>query len=166
MLKKTVVVVFLLLIPVFTFAQLKSQSNGIDLRTILRYGAKPIGLFSNALLDPNKFSMSQSYSMTMTGFGGNAIGQAVYLNTMSYQISNPLSFKLQWGYLMNQPLGGGEKNAMGFNTGLPFNNGFFISGAQLKYKPWENTELKLEFRQMPYRYNPYYGLGSFYDREF
>ena len=50
MLKKITVVVLLLLIPVFVFAQLKSQSNGVDLQKILKYGTNPIGLFSNSLL--------------------------------------------------------------------------------------------------------------------
>ncbi len=150
--RKITTTLLLILLPVFASAQLKSQESGLDISKILRYGINPIGIFSGSFLNPDKFHMSQSYSYTMSSFGGASIGQAMYLNTMSYQISNPLSVSLQWGYLMNQTSGGDK--AMGFNSGLPFNNGLFISGAQLKYNPSPNTEFKIEFRQLPY--NPYY----------
>jgi len=151
--KKIAIILLFVLLPVLASAQLKSQAEGLDMKKILKYGINPIGLFSNSFIDPNKFQMTQSYSMSVGSFGGQSMSQAMYLNTMSYQISNPLSFSLQWGYLMNQPLGGGNKS-IGFNPSFPSNGGFFISGAQLKYTPSENTELKIEFRQMPY--NPYY----------
>lgn len=172
MIKKLTLVFLLVSVPLVASAQLKSQANGLDMRKILQFGVNPIGVFSKSFLDPEKFHMSQSYSFSVGSFGGSSMNQAMYLNTMSYQISNPLSVSMQWGYMMNQPLGGGENKALGFNYGLPFNNGFFISGAQLKYQPSENTVLKIEFRQMPYNpyyYNSYY-TGSLFnfreDREF
>jgi hypothetical protein len=171
--KKTTLVLLLVCVPLVASAQLKSQENGLDMRKLLQFGVNPIGVFSNSFLDPDKFHMSQSYSFGVSSFGGSSMNQAMYLNTMSYQISNPLSVSLQWGYMMNQSMGGGENKAFGFNNGLPFNNGFFISGAQLRYTPSENTELRIEFRQMPYNpysYNPYSNYGSPFnfreDREF
>lgn len=161
MYKKAIAGLLLILLPSFVSAQLKSHEKGLDMRKVLKYGLNPIGLVSGSLLDSDKFNMSQSYRVSVGSFGGHSYSQAMYLNTMSYQISNPLSFKLQWGYLMNQPFGGNNK-ALGFNQGLPFNNGFFISGAQIKYQPSENTELKLEFRQVPSRY--YYGIPYYDDR--
>ena len=135
--KKQLSILFIIFcLPLLTSAQLKSQADGLDMKKILRYGMNPIGIFSKSLLDPDKFQMTQSYTMSMGSFGGQSIGQAMYLNTMSYQISNPLSISLQWGYLMNQPLGG-DKKTVGFQPYLPSNGGFFISGAQLKYTPME-----------------------------
>lgn len=153
MFRKIIVTLLLILLPVLVSAQLKSQEKGVEISKILRYGISPVGLFSGSFLNSDKFHMSQSYSYSMSTFGGNSMGQAMYLNTMSYQFSDPLSFTLQWGYTMNQSFG--ENKALGFNRNLPFSNGLFISGAQLKYKPTKNSELKIEFSRVPY--NSYYG---------
>lgn len=148
--KKAIVFLIFMSLPVVTSAQLKSQESSLDMRKILRYGMNPIGIFTGSFLNPEKFHMSQSYSIIMSNYAGQTIGQAMYLNTMRYQISTPLSFTMQWGYLMSQPLG--SARGLGFNQGLPFNHGFFISGAQLKYTPTKNTEFKLEFNRLPYNY--------------
>jgi len=157
MMRKMITLVLMVLGPTFAVAQLKNNVNGLDIRNVLRYGLNPVGMISGSLLDPNKFHMTQSYIMSVGSLGGQSISQAMYLNTMSYQITNPLCFTLQWGYLMNQPFG---SQAAGLNNALPFKDGFFISGAQLQYKPSTNTEIKLEFRQVPYDSyyyrNPYY----------
>ena len=163
MFRKIITTLLLILLPVLVSAQLKSQEKGLDISKILRYGINPVGIFSGSFLNPDKFHMSQSYSYSMSTFGGNSMGQAMYLNTMSYQFSDPLSFTLQWGYTMNQSLG--ENKALGFNQNLPFNNGLFISGAQLKYKLSQNSEFKIEFSRVPY--NSYYGgLPYSLNREF
>lgn len=156
MVKKSVCILLLVFLPSLASGQLKSQ-NGVDLQTVLRYGLNPIGLVSGSLLDPNRFHISQSYSISFMNFGSQSISQAMYLNTMTYQISTPLSFSLQWGLMMNKNLGTG---GLGIQSNSPFNNGLFISGAQLRYAPSANTEFKLELRQYPNQYfygTPFHG---------
>ncbi len=147
--KKVLLITVLLFLPALTAAQLKSQASGLNMAQILRSGTNSIGLLSGAFLSPDRFQMTQSYSISMGSMGGHSFTQAMYLNTMNYKISDPLSLSLQWGVMMNGLPGMG---GLGLNNELPFKNGFFISGAQLKYTPTPNTELKIEFRRNPYGY--------------
>jgi|Deesub1362B_J571_1020462.scaffolds.fasta_scaffold01565_8 hypothetical protein len=150
--KKIIVVGLFLLLPVMASAQLKSQATGLDMRTVLRFGMNPIALISSPLLNSDRFHMSQSYSFVIGSFGGSAYTQAVYLNTMSYRISDPLTLSVQWGIMMNRPLGDPK---LGTSPNLFFRNGLFFSGAQLKYTPSANTQLFLEVRRVPYNYYLY-----------
>jgi len=151
--KRILIIGLFLLLPVLASAQLKSQANGLDMRTILRYGTNPIGWVASPLLNPERFHMTQSYSFSVGSLGGSAFSQAMYLNTMHYQISDPLTLSLQWGFMMNRPLGGQDK--LGLMNSPFFRNGFFFSGAQLRYTPTKNTQLMLEIRQNPYNYYLY-----------
>ena len=147
--KKFVYLLLLLLLPMMASAQLKSK-DGIDVKDVLHYGLNPIGLISGSIFNPDRFHMTQSYSVSFMNYGNNSLSRTMYLNTMTYQISNPLSVSLQWGIQMNNNLS--SNNKLGLQPNLPFNNGLFISGAQLKYAPSENTEFKLELRQYPGSY--------------
>ena len=69
---------------------------------------------------------------------------------MSYQFSIQLSVSLQLGMAHNP--------FQGNNTANILQNGFFLSGAQVRYKPTKNATIQLDFRQMPYQSYP----GSFY----
>jgi len=139
----------LLIVPTFAFAQLKEDTK-VDMATALTRPNKIQGLVGLIGLDPNKFSMSHSYSLSFVTGGGHSFNQGLYLNTMSYRLFNPLTMYLQLGFA-HQPFGQlGEKNLSGGNQ-------FFVSGAGLEYQPSENFKLQLEFRQQPYSfYNPYY----------
>jgi len=94
--------------------------------------------------DPSKIKMDQSYTLSVGTFGAQSITQGMYLNTLSYQFTTPLSMKVQWGF-MHQPFGMNDLASQ-----------FFISGAELKYQPFKNTSFRLQFRQYPRGYySPY-----------
>ncbi|HTP11988.1 MAG TPA: hypothetical protein VMM37_00085, partial [Bacteroidota bacterium] len=44
--------------------------------------------------DPNKLQMRQSYSLSYQTFGQNGLALGVYTNSLSYQISDPLSVQM------------------------------------------------------------------------
>lgn len=151
----------LILLPSLALAQFKEQK--MDVAGALRpsKAADIIGLLG---LDPSKFSMSHSYSIAFGGGNGLSYNSGLYLNTMRYQISNPLSLHLQIGF-QHQPFG----NQVG-NVSL--DNQLFISRAGLEYKPTKNMGLYLEFSQTPaYRYynspfqDPFYGNRSSFKSE-
>jgi len=104
-------------------------------------------------LDPNKFSMSHSYSLSFGSIGGYGYNQGLYLNTMRYQLSDPLSFHLQLG-IQHHPFG----NQIG---DYQLQNSAFISSAGMEYKPADNFKLQLEFSQRPSSY--YYMNRAFMD---
>lgn len=143
----------LALVPGFVFAQLKSQALAPNLPEMLRsIPASTQGLLGIIGFDPAKFHMSHSYSMSYFSMGGKGMTQGLYLNTMSYRFSDPLLLKLQFGYA-HQPF-----NAFGRNVPL-VNNGFFVSGAELIYKPLNNMTVHFQFNRLPNQ--SYYYMNPF-----
>lgn len=105
---------------------------------------KPQGFLSQ-LIDPSKFSMSQSYSVSVMSGSGKTFNQGLYLNTMEYKFSDPLVAKVSIGY-MHQPFGGPQLNQ---NS----NGQVFLQQARLQYMPFRNTMITLDFQQVP---GPYF----------
>jgi hypothetical protein len=151
----TTTLILLLLFPVLAFAQLKQDAQVDMAKALTQPTTKIQGLVGLLGLDPAKFSMSQSYSLSFVTGGGHTYNQGLYLNTMRYQFSNPLSMYLQLGFV-HQPFGNlGEEN-------LKQGSDVFVSGAGLEYKPSENFKLQLEFSQQPRSYYPYYPYRSYH----
>jgi len=97
--------------------------------------------------------MTHSYSLSLGSFGGETITQGVYLNTMRYQLTDPLSVHLQLG-IGHQALGGQFRNAQ--NT-----TEIFISRAGFEYKPTKNLKLQMEYSKLPG--STYYQSSPFLD---
>ncbi len=101
---------------------------------------KPEG-FLKYLINPAKFEMQQSYSLSFTSVGGRGYNQGLYLNTMNYRFSDPLLMQVRIGYL-HQPLGG--------NQLMSDQNGkVFLQKAMLQYKPTENMSIILDYESIP-----------------
>ena len=139
----TGLIVCLFLLPTLAFGQLK-QDGKINMVQALTKPQTLVGLIG---LDPNKFSMSHSYSLSFTSFGGQSYNQGLYLNTMMYQLSNPIKMYFQFG-VQHQPFGQNEFQSQ---------SQAFVSGAGFEYKPSDNFKIQLEFSQQPNSfYSPYY----------
>lgn len=50
-----------------------------------------------SLLHPQRFSMAQSYSVSFTGSSSGSSGSGLYLNTLSYQLAQPLVLSVDLG---------------------------------------------------------------------
>lgn len=139
----------LLLFPTFLFAQLKKDTQ-VNMAQALTKPNKIQSIVGLLGLDPNKFSMSHSYSLSFTTFGGNSYNYGLYLNTMKYRLADPLTMYMQIGF-QHQPFGSGLGNG-------PLNNEIFISGAGMEYKPSENFKVQFRYSQRPsaYYYSPYH----------
>lgn len=134
-------------LPVLAFSQVKKQDN-VNVAKALTTPGQTQGIFSFLGLDPNRFSMHHSYTLSFGSIGGHGVSQGLYLNTMTYQLSDPITMYLQVG-LLNQPFGG-----LNGNDGL--NNELFISGAGFEYKPSKNFQVQFEYSQTPGSLSPYY----------
>lgn len=144
--KKFIILVFLLT-PVLVSAQLKNQNEPVNVKQEI---IKPVenNFLGLNFIDLSKLSMSHSYSLSYASIGGKGISQSLYLNTLKYQIANPLSLKLQWG-MRNYP-------SNSFSNDHPaFKGGLFFSGAELKYQPSDKLYFKIQYNALPY--NSYYG---------
>jgi hypothetical protein len=141
-------ILLLAIIPFSVFGQLRTQDKPVAIQQELvrPQGNEFMGL---GLLDPSRFTMSHSIAMSYFSVGDGSVSQSLYMNTMTYQIASPLMLKVQWG-LQSFPHNTLAKNNPAFQGGL------FISGAELKYKPSDKFEMKLQFNQSPYNmYNRY-----------
>jgi len=145
---------FIILIAIVFFApniilgQLKNQDKPIQINQEI---VRPIQdrSFGLSIFDPSKFNMYHSFSMSFFSMGGKGVSQGLYLNTMTYQLASPLLLKLQWG-IQNFPYNSLAKDHPAFQNGL------FLSGAELQYKPSDKLEMRLQFNRMPaYMYNSY-----------
>jgi hypothetical protein len=106
--------------------------------------------FLDQLLDPNKLSISHSYSISYYTMGQKGYNQGLYLSTINYQFSDPLLMQVRFGY-MHQPFGGTSNASQGVN------NKFFVQRAMLQYQPFKNTTLVIDYQAYPSPFmNPYY----------
>lgn len=150
--KKRLIFSFIVLGAASAWCQYKTKP-GLDFRSLLQAPAAVGRAAGNLLgLDPSRLSIQQSYQMSFMNIGGQGMSQGLYLNTISYQFSLPLSVSVQWG-IAHQPFSSSLKN------GALLQDGPFISAAQLRYQPKPNMLIQLDFRQNPWSYNPY----SYYD---
>ena len=135
-------VFFVLLFPFALQGQLKTQNPAkVHFPSVLRQGYGAASGVANFLgLDPAKFSMQQSFTLSFTSLNGYGLAQGVYLNTMSYQLSTPLTLSVQWGFFNNLT----DPNRLS-----PNGSGFFISGANLEYKPSENFHIGVQYSSYP-----------------
>jgi hypothetical protein len=144
--KSVIIVLGLILTAVAVFGQQNPNQSSIFNPDEL--SQKPAG-FLNQLIDPDKFSMSQSYSLSFMSSGRQSTNIGLYLNTINYRISDPLMAQVSVGY-MHQPLGGMASQA---NQ----NGQVFLQRAMLQYKPTENMTFTVDYQQIPYNaMSPYY----------
>jgi len=140
-LKLNVAVCLLAALPSFLFAQHKKDANANIANALATPGVNNIvGLLG---LNPNKFSMSHSYSLSFGSLGGDNYNMGLYLNTMKYQLADPLTFHLQLG-VQHAPF----KNQVGYGP----ESQVFVSRAGMEYKPSDNLKLQIEFSQRPGSY--------------
>lgn len=139
MTKRALFIAICVLGPVLAFGQYRGEAKSSVFRPSELF-RRPSGIL-DGVIDPSRFKMTQSYSLSFFSGGSRSFNQGLYLNTMQYQLSDPLTAVLQVGYL-HQPLGGA--GLTGSSAGR-----FFISGASLEYKPSNGTRLFFDYQQTP-----------------
>lgn len=142
--KRYLVILLILSLPVMIFGQFKKQT---DLPAFSEIMAKPSNTFLG-FFNPEKFSMHHNFSMNFMSFGGaGSMMINSYINTINYRISDPLLLRLDLG-IMNTPYNS-------FNNPALSNTQFF-GGAELLYKPSENSLITVGFDVRPGYYRPGY----------
>ena len=111
-------------------------------------------------INPNNFSMKQSYSMSYSTFGGQGMALGVYTNSMMYKFNKNLNVQLDASFIHS------PYNTLGsdFQKNI---NGFYISRAAVNYRPWKDVYISLQYRNVPASYySGYYGGYSGYNNGF
>ncbi|MDO9547641.1 MAG: hypothetical protein Q7J65_01575 [Candidatus Marinimicrobia bacterium] len=96
-------------------------------------------------IDPDRFFMNQSYSLSYSSFGGGT-SMGVYQNQMSYVFSDKLMMNTRLGFMHN-PLGIGS-----YSTGQTNLMDNLIYGFDLSYRPKDNVFFNIRFDKTPYYY--------------
>jgi hypothetical protein len=153
---KTALIMLCLLLLTLTFAALAqggANGSGSEVSSYLRSGGGlGLGLQPMGLLDPSRISFNHSYSMAYLSSGGQSAMRGLFMETIGYRLSNPLSLTLNLGYL-HQPYS--SLGPDGLTQG-----GSFVGGAALDWRPSKNMFLRLEVGRYPagspYGYSPYW----------
>lgn len=137
------------LVPALLLAQSENIGNTSVVFKPSKTFDKPAG-FLNSLLDPSRFSMTHSYTMSFTRFGNQTLNQGLYLNTMNFRVSDPLLMQVRIGYL-HQPFGG-------YGTAGDANGKLFLQRAMVQYKPSDKMSIVFDYQAYPspIGVNPYY----------
>lgn len=127
----------------------ESVKDGI----VTNSGTSFFGLFS-----PENFKMNHSFSASYSAFGSNGLALSTYTNSMSFKLADNLNFQMDASIVQTpySTLGKEFENSI---------NGIYLSRAELNYRPWENFQVSLQYRNFPGGYyNPYgYFNRSFYN---
>jgi hypothetical protein len=145
-------VILFIILPIVGFGQLKKDVSKPNISNTLNTAAYANGLLG--FLDPSRFTMQHSFSMSYMGFGGGGMMVNTYMNTLNYRFSDKLFLTTNLG-IMNSPYNSfGPKNAL--------NQTQLFGGAELRYEPTKNTVFSIRFDSTPYMYQPY-ARSPFYD---
>jgi hypothetical protein len=97
-------------------------------------------------------TFNHSYSMSYLSSGGQSVMRGLFMESIGYRLSNPLSLTLNLGYL-HQPYSS-------FGSDGLLQGGSFVGGAALTWRPSSNTFLRFEvanYSRSPFGYYPYWG---------
>jgi len=159
----TIVAVLALMKPMESQAQFRPSPNmptiseQVGVPYIPETSIPVLGFF-----DPSRFEMQHSYSLSFSSGSGPYSGSmGMYTNRMSYMISEKLMLIADVGFMHqpNQAFGPG-------GIGQMINQGQMFYGGELRYRPNENTILRVRFDNMPRYSSPYYGYGRGYNNSY
>lgn len=107
-----------------------------------------------SLLDPSRLHISHSYSLSYYSGAGQSGSVGLYMSTLEYQLSRPLSLRVGLGYL-HQPLGFLSSNA------TPVGNEF-LPNVRLDFRPSDNLHFVVDYMTIPSSaYGNGYGWGGY-----
>ncbi|CUS92261.1 hypothetical protein [Candidatus Kryptobacter tengchongensis] len=134
-------------ITAFASAQFKEQveSKPDVYQSIIQGGQRSYFGFFN----PANLFMRHTFSVSYLSIGGKGIMINSYTNSIFYRFSDNLNLQADISFV-NSPfgsLGRGLSNSI---------NGIYINRVELNYRPLNNLLINIQYRQIPFFYQPYY----------
>jgi len=102
---------------------------------------------SFSLLDPSRLKMSHSYTLSYYSSKEGSGNAGLYLNTLQYRVSEPLTLTMNLGYLHSPVFWQRSHSSL--------NNQRILSDFQLEYKK-SSFYFLLKIGNLPKGHNPYY----------
>lgn len=153
----------LVLLSMSTPAQAQLRDTAIEQRAPAKlYNSNSSSGFSlNKLFDPSVFRMNQSIEFSSSSFGGNTSSIGMFTNSMMWQFNDKLAARVDVSAAYSPNAGSFSDPSGNLRGGTQI----FVRNAEVAYRPSENVQLHISFRQSPYgRYaSPYgyYGRGGY-----
>ncbi len=157
---KNIILIIIVLVTSISQAQYRDDLNK---QADIRSGIVKNNSFGSILgfINPDNFSMQHSFGLSYSAFGGiGGMAMGVYTNSMSYKFSDRLNLETDIS-IVNSPYNSFDKD---FSKQI---NGVYLSRVQMTYKPTDNMNIILQYRQIPGGiYSPYsYGGSSLFYRD-
>ncbi|QQS37057.1 MAG: hypothetical protein IPM56_03640 [Ignavibacteriales bacterium] len=152
---KIILIMMLLIAGFQTYAQFK---NPVTPTESVRDGIVNTNSGSFlGFLNENNFRMNHSFGVSYSAFGSNGLALTTYTNSMMFKLADNLNFNMD-ASIIQAPYSTLGKD---FENNL---NGIYLSKAELNYRPWDNFQISLQYRNIPGGYyNPYGYSRSFYN---
>jgi hypothetical protein len=127
------------------------QKQDFDSRSLLGSGSR-MASAGFSFLNPNRFSMHQSYSLSYASGSSGSMSSGLYLNTLSYRLSEPLTLSADLGLYtpISSTVPGMRQNSM-MGTG----SSVILPRLGLEYRPTENLSMNLELFNGPDAWKAY-----------
>jgi hypothetical protein len=139
-----IIVLMLVIISTNTIGQFKSRPETTP--SVSESLIRPDGgglLFG--WFNPSRLTINNSYTLSYTTSGRQGFSLGTLTSSLAYQISNPLSIEFDLS-LMHSPF-----NNLGGNFAKNI-SGFYLTRAELNYKPSKDILFQVQFRQLPALY--------------
>jgi hypothetical protein len=104
-----------------------------------------------SLLDPDRFSMQQSYSISYLSYNGRGQTIGLYLNSMKYELSNSMNLDVTLGWL-HQPSRVFTRSDRGVSD-----YGHIMPNVRFLYQPSEKFRFQISYESVPGVYSGYSG---------
>ncbi len=141
--KKLLIMLVALSITITAYAQYRETGSAPSIKS--RFTNPNLGLF-DFFNNPN-LDMSHSFSMGYSTSSSGSALQQMYLNSIRYRLSEPLTLNLRLGF--------SHLPYSSFEGGQSEGSAAFMGSANLQYRPSKNLFLTLGFSNIPYYYYPY-----------
>jgi hypothetical protein len=104
--------------------------------------------------NPDRFRMRHSFNFSYQTFGKYGVSLGTYTNSMTYDVLDNLQARADVSFSYSP-----YNNLTSFGGQKADLSAIYLSRAEVNYKPWQNTMIRLQFRQLPYgaySYSPFY----------
>lgn len=138
------IMTFVFRVSVIAYAQSNPSIN--KSKSILKISKIPsLSLKKLSLLNPERFTMRNQYSMSFSSANGSGSLIGTYINTMEYRFNAPLIMRLKVAYQSGtNNLFGNKSMYSGISN---YQNGkLFIPSFDIVYKPWKNMTFSFIYR--------------------
>jgi hypothetical protein len=142
--------------PLESFAGFAASGEDFSASTMTLSGTRGFqgGRPSLSLAQPSRFAMHQSYSLTAMSTPQGSASSGLYLNTLSYQLTQPLSMFVDVGFYT--PIHSSIPGVSGANAASGMGS-VVLPRMGLEYKPSERLTMNLELVNGPDAWKAYGG---------